>query len=351
MADNSSVNKRQRTTLNNCLSIDDIPDALMHVANYLAKPQQALFAIALYTHNQTPTDSNYSTSSSEWVPNTTSNAIISTTSQEQWQELDFGDIEKSLASKLTDDNVRSILSCVDAPTNLITLKLAGCTNITGSCLDILRDTTLENIDLSLVGRDESPIIDPEPQLSEDIVIPILDSIIGRGSLKLLQLPWKFRNEPTTEMEQFLHRYERYLASFQYKCSKCDILCQETESGLWMYIGGDARGEADFGMQTYTCHQCLNYYCLSDDCEDDNGNYQLRDCSRCVKGYCMNCVSQWKECGDCGKEFCNGCIKTMKECEGEYCTDQLCEKCTKANACSVCDRTRCGDCAISYHCCA
>ena len=117
----------------------------MHVANYLAKPQQALFAIALYTHRTAPTDNN-PTSSEEWLPNTTSDAIISATSREQWQELDFGEIEKSLAAKLTDEHVRSILSCVDAPANLKTLKLAGCTNITGGCLDIMRNTALESID-------------------------------------------------------------------------------------------------------------------------------------------------------------------------------------------------------------
>ena len=131
MADNSSVNKRRRTATNNCLSINNIPDAfLSHVAIYLAKPQQALFAIALYTHQTTTTDSNSSTSSSEWVAlNTKSNVIISATSRDQWQELDFGDIEKSLAAKLTDDHARSILSCVDAPTNLKTLKLTGCMNV------------------------------------------------------------------------------------------------------------------------------------------------------------------------------------------------------------------------------
>ena len=108
MADTSTVNKRRRTTSNNCLSINDIPDAfLSHVAIYLAKPQQALFAIAVTSPSSPPpSDSkNSSTSSSEWVPNATSSAIISTTSREQWQVLDFGEIEKSLASKLTDDHV------------------------------------------------------------------------------------------------------------------------------------------------------------------------------------------------------------------------------------------------------
>jgi hypothetical protein len=352
MADNSSVNKRRRTVTNSCLSINDIPDALMHVAHYLSKPQQALFAIALYTHHQTPTDRNSSsTSSSEWVPNTTSNAIISATSREQWQELDFSEIEKGLAAKLTDDHVRSILRCVGAPTNLKTLKLAGCVNITGNCLDVMRDTALENIDISLVGMYESPRIDPEPHLSENILFPILDSIIGRGSLKLLQLPWKFRNEPTIEMEQFLLRYEQYLAAFRYKCSKCDILCRETGWGAWMYINNDMRGEAYFGTQNYTCHQCLNYYCLDGDCQDDDGNYKLRYCVKCNKEYCKNCVSQWKQCGRCGKEFCNGCIKAikMKECDREDCTNQLCEECTKTHTCSYCNRTRCLSCATSHQC--
>ena len=346
MADTSAMHKRQRIA-NNCVSINDVPDALLsHVAIYLAKPQQALFAIAVTSSPSTHI--NYS----EWTPSAKSNVIISATSREQWQQLDFGDIEKSLASKLTDDHVRAILRFVDAPNNLKTLKLAGCVNITGSGLDILRDTTLENIDLSLVGRYESPMINPEPQLSENIMIPILDSIIGRGSLKLLQLPWRFRNEPTTEMMQFLRRYEQYLAAFRYKCSKCDILCRETGS-QWMYID-DMRGEDFFGMQNYTCYQCLNYYCHDEDCQDQNGHPQLRGCERCDKDYCKNCVPKWKECWECGEDFCSGCSKTikMKECEGEDCTDQLCDKCTKANTCSYCDRTSCGggDCITMYECC-
>jgi hypothetical protein len=350
MADNSSVKKRRRTNPINCLSIDDIPDALMHVAHYLSKPQQALFAIALYTHQTPPSDSNSSTPE-EWMPTTTSDAIISTTSREQWQELDFGYIEKSLASKLSDDHVRAILRCVDAPTNLKTLKLAGCVNITGSCLDVMRNAHLENIDISLVGMHESPRINPEPHLSENIVIPILDSIMGRGSLKLLQLPWKFRNEPTTDMEQFLRRCEQYLAAFRYKCSKCDTLCRETGPNLWMCINYDMRDNVFFGMQNYTCHQCLNCYCFGDECEDNNGNNQLRYCKRCVRDYCKNCVSQWKECGGCGENICNGCIKTvkMKDCDGEECTEPVCDECTELCTCSYCDRTRCNSCAASYQC--
>ena len=354
MEDTGTVNKRRRTASNDYISINDIPDAfLSHVAIYLSKPQQALFAIALYTHHQTPSDSNNSSTSEEWMPNATSNAITSTTSREQWQVLDFGDVEKSLASKLSDDHVRAILRCIDAPNNLKTLKLAGCVNITGSCFDILRDTSLENIDISLVGMHESPRINQAPQLSENIMIPFLDSVMGSGSLKLLQLPWKwkFRNEPTIEMEQFLRRYEQYLEAFRYKCSKCNALCEAT-GAQWMYIDDDMRGLDFFGMQNYTCYQCLNYYCYDEDCRDDYGYCQLRGCARCAKVYCKNCVPhpQWKGCGNCGgEEFCSGCIKTMKECEGEDCTKQLCEKCKNQRICSYCDQTRCPSCASSYQC--
>ena len=75
--------------------------------------------------------------------------------------------------------------------NLQILKLAGCVNITGSGLNVLRSTTLEQIDLSLVGKHEVPLINPEPLLSEDIVLPILDNIISRKSgLRQLELPKK-----------------------------------------------------------------------------------------------------------------------------------------------------------------
>jgi len=58
--------------------------------------------------------------------------------------------------------------------NLQILKLAGFVNITGSGLDTLRSSVaIEQIDLSLVRKHESPILEPEPLLSEDTVIPMV----------------------------------------------------------------------------------------------------------------------------------------------------------------------------------
>ena len=55
----------------------------------------------------------------------------------QWEELDFEDIEKSLAAKLTDIDIRAVLHCINAKQTLKRLKPAGCVNIMGCGLDSL----------------------------------------------------------------------------------------------------------------------------------------------------------------------------------------------------------------------
>ena len=97
-----------------------------------------------------------------------------------------------------------------------TILLAGCVNITGSCLESIRTSVVELLDLSLVGKHESPYQAREPLLSESVVIPILDSIISNSrTLKLLHLPHSLRTEQSPEMEQFLGRYTIYLETFRY----------------------------------------------------------------------------------------------------------------------------------------
>ena len=164
-------NKRQRTTSsnNNELHIKDLPDGiLVGISSYLAKPSVALFAIAMATNSQEQTE--------------TSKAIISSAN---WSVLDFGDVEKDLAAKLSDDHIDKVLKYFEVYSKLTVLKLAGCVNITGQGLVILGFSTLiQQIDMSLVGKHESPTIKSEPKISEDIVIPILDVIISRGGSSL-----------------------------------------------------------------------------------------------------------------------------------------------------------------------
>jgi len=313
-------NKRQRTTTSvESLCINDLPDGiLVGISSYLAKPSIALFAKAMKTN-----DSQQQTE--------TSKAILSAI---KWDEvLDFGDIEKRLAAKLSDYDIDYILRCADAVNNLKILKLAGCINITGSGLDMLRSSVaIEQIDLSLAGKHKVPLLETEPLLSEDIIIRIVDDIISRGrasSLKQLELPKKMRSSRSTQMEQFLERYNQYLRNKRHCCSKCDEPCSEDID--WVYVeGGDWHG-----TQNYTCTQCLKHFCYGEDCTDGYGSSFVNWCDKCNKGYCQSCVVANK-CYNCERRACKKC-DTMKQCDAPGdCTKRFCGKCSETKLCSWCD---------------
>lgn len=91
---------------------------------------------------------------------------------DEWGTLDFGEIEKSLAKKLTDYDV-----CIAALTNLKILRLAGCVNITGHGLEPLRGSLhLEQLDLSLVKKHVSPILKMEAKISDSAILQILPDV-------------------------------------------------------------------------------------------------------------------------------------------------------------------------------
>jgi len=328
-------NKRRRTTSSNDNDdkhIADLPNGLLKgIASYLAKPSVALFAIAMDTQSTQ-----------------TSNAIISSTNN--WNVLDFGDIEKRLAAKLSDVDIDKVLRSIDAANNLKILKLAGCVNISGSGLNmLLSSVAIEQIDMSLVGKHEVPLIEPEPKLSQDlVVVPILDSILNnRGSiLKQLQFPKKWRNT-STEMTQFFQRYHQYLTDQRYCCSKCNRTSMETGiSTRWVDFEGD--GDEWHGTQSYTCTKCLNHFCSNDDCKDEDGNLYLSWCKKCEKGYCRNC-SDMNECVSCEVHICDEC-EEMKTCDGEECSDVVCKRCSEKKTCHICNLMRCsGSCVYSYQC--
>ncbi|KAL7532695.1 LOW QUALITY PROTEIN: hypothetical protein ACHAWF_004242, partial [Thalassiosira exigua] len=69
-----------------------------------------------------------------------------------WDELDFRDVGRDPASRLSDDDVGAALACVDAANGLKTLKLRGCAKVVGECLRLLQGSTvLEHIDLRVGG--------------------------------------------------------------------------------------------------------------------------------------------------------------------------------------------------------
>ena len=83
------------------------------------------------------------------------------------------------------------------------LKLCGCINITGIGLNPLRGSVvLEQIDISLVRKHEKPKIKPEPQISQEVVLPILDSIVSSDgcSLTHIKFPDKWLSSEEEEEE-------------------------------------------------------------------------------------------------------------------------------------------------------
>ena len=47
-------------------------------------------------------------------PHKIHSSITSAIAGDQWDTLDFGDIEKRLASKLSDEDISGVLQCIDA---------------------------------------------------------------------------------------------------------------------------------------------------------------------------------------------------------------------------------------------
>ncbi|KAL7524983.1 hypothetical protein ACHAXR_000805, partial [Thalassiosira sp. AJA248-18] len=205
-------NKRRRTSPGS-ITIDAMPDALLGgVAEFLPKPSRAIFAVAM-----TAPSSSWANSAYQQLRR----GEKKEKNAEQWETLDFVGIDKSLASRLTDDDVRTILVCINANESLKKLKLTGCINITGHGLEPLRGSTiLEQIDLSLAAQHESPAIEPEPSISEAAALPILDSIVGAdgSSLKYIQLPHAWRENQSSLLDEFLARYNVLLGNRGSSCS-------------------------------------------------------------------------------------------------------------------------------------
>eukprot|EP00984_Skeletonema_dohrnii_P025056 scaffold14195_cov155-Skeletonema_dohrnii-CCMP3373.AAC.3 len=230
--------------------LSDLPTgALAHVSSFLPAPSRALFAVALNSRDS-------------------SSAIVGN----QWDALDFGEIEKELAAKISDDDIRDALLSIDAVNNLKKLRLTNCVHVTGAGLKPLRGSTIiEQIDLSLVGDHKSPRLDPEPLISCTHVLPILDSIIERGedcSLKHLMLPNEWRKERNTESDfhAFLTRYNELLCSREGRCLECRCnLSNRNRDDLHM-LNMSAEDGKFYGTQKYTCYDCTKQYC--EDCEDD-----------------------------------------------------------------------------------
>jgi hypothetical protein len=180
--DDDDENEEYLTTTMTTMDIIDVkvlmppPLAMVlcHVALFLPRSSRALLGAAL-TPSSTSLQSNWD--------------------NDKWEILDFSDLDKDLAARLTDDDLYNILTWIDAKKRLRILKLTGCVNIIGHGLRILHDAiNLRQIDLSLVGRSGSPIVVPESALVQAVVLPILSHMVKNKhvDIKHIQMPKHWR---------------------------------------------------------------------------------------------------------------------------------------------------------------
>ena len=349
-------NKRRRVS-SGVRNIHDLPiEPLTYVADFLSLPSRAMFAAAL---------SNAPFSGEGGLSTESSRKIVGNACE----TLDFGDIEKDLAAKLRDDDIDAILRCVDAVNKLKILRLTNCTNMNGAGLEPLRGSVIiERIDFTLVGEKENPYLDPDPPISRESVLPILDTIIiVEGALKHLQFPRHWRNIKSEQSDfyQFLERFNRMLDNRGLnRCCKCNEIGEppvELNDSLY-----------DYGTQYGTCFGCLKHHC--DGCSEynDDGSYAYlcakcervycSDCSvkftcdRCDTCYCVECTTQIS-CSECEVNLCSFCGCHCSNCHRSYCDDchdenkfdcdvchsEVCRDCTSCLECEDCHFGHCEDC--------
>ena len=205
-------NKRQRQ-ITTVTQISDFPDVVLSsISSYLTQTSSLKLCLAITSSQQ---------------PDSSISKAIMKDHYRQWESIDFNDMKDLFGGEITDDNIRQVLICTDAVHHLQTLKLTDCLGITGVGLSpLVGSTRLESIDLSLVGDNKSPNIDPVPPISAELVVPILESIIDMEDNVLLkvQLPKKWRIEKSDILTNILRKFGRVLVDRQIDC--CGYNCEE-----------------------------------------------------------------------------------------------------------------------------
>ncbi len=342
-----------------CLIYDLLPRGMLkEVATFLEAPSRILFAIAI-----TPTI-NISSPYDLIMSRCRSRVGHLSVAGDDWRTLDFGDIEEELAAKLTDDDISKVLLHIDAANKVQRLRLTNMVNITGAGLSpLIGCTSIEQIDLSLVGAHRLPQLDPEPALSCDLVCPILHSIISQENiaLKHVQFPHSWRRKDARVFQYYNgkeygrnFRFHEFLERYDKMLENSTMACCGTRLGNELISFDEDR----FGIQERTCSECAKYYCF--ECTDEDGNKVLRFCHTCERNYCTACavmvqctINQCEKslCVDCAPHF--ACANSIcsnelicKECRTECheCKESWCYSCMSCGICSKCCRECCRSCS-------
>ena len=289
-----------------------------------------------------------------------------------WSVLDFVDLPKSLAMRLSDDDVGAILVCTNAKNELEQLTLTHCTNVIGHGLEPLRSSTRLNVlNLGLVRkfdtpylrnvtdgrRDELMFVLDDAKLSEGPVYDIIDSILREEEHEFdrLQYPYKWADnssEPnrfvpifhndvlrSERMKQFVdtHSGDAVLNKFS-GCVYFDLDKDELCSDLRLRADTDLVDSCNacdgeiFALcsqcndivcseccDSYECDECNIVHCPR--CRRDNNN--LDEVTWCeAAGYGSDCPPQ---CSCCRLTGCKNGSNSCSECKSEV-FDALLNEC-------------------------
>ena len=170
---------------------------------------------------------------------------------------------------------------------------------------------LESVDLSLVGSNKSPVINPEPPISAEIVVPILESIIDMEESVLLKvtMPKKWRVEKSDVLTNFLRKFGRVLVDREIDCCgyNCGEICgvARTRSGAGCaLVCSDVANVNQYGLVTFACSGCNDNYCSS--CQD---SHYFPFCEVCEKFFCERCADM----NYCSNDNCPSTVSTCSEC--------------------------------------
>ena len=307
----------------------NFPDTILAgVAEYLTKTERALAAVAMTASGALWRKRNW-----KIVPANSSKVMVAAKPLDEikpimsspewldqlarqksydWDFIDFEDIAKDLAERLTDSDIGGLLACIDAVNTVMTLKLRGCTSITGHGLEPLRGSlVLKKLDLSLAGStitaNERAHLVPAPSICVDAVIPILHSIVDdeRNILEHLQFPKTWRVVQDELLDEFLSKYNRVLDNRELTCCHkhrhdeppCGAVCHGSEEYPWFSQIDDE----DYGIQLLTCYECNGYFC-----QDHVEDMLPFMCHICDKSSCTACHLTTL-CDSCDTISCHKCM--------------------------------------------
>ncbi|KAL7431428.1 hypothetical protein ACHAXH_004406 [Discostella pseudostelligera] len=128
---------------------------------------------------------------------------------------------------------------------LRTLKLTGCTNITGSGLmPLMGSAILEQIDLMSIVKWNKTL-----PANEQCVIPILNSIIDNAT-----------GNSFSGWADFIEKYDEFLEERGAKCSYCnEVFWGGMDGGGNPWVYNDHKSPL-CRLQNYTCYECTDHVC-------------------------------------------------------------------------------------------